>query len=125
MSSLPITNEELLLEVVAVLRDAYLKDAKELDAEARTDFSEANYPKFMAAAAEQAAELKDVPGYRRLALCAVPSFALGLVMASRVWRHYTHAPWFTLTGLGTILQSHGAVRDEINRDKCLTGSPRL
>ena len=48
------------------MRDAYLKDLKELDAEARTDFSEVNYPKFMAAMVEKATEVRDIPGYKLL-----------------------------------------------------------
>ena len=56
------------------------------------------------------------PAYRRL-MC-MPSFVLSLVMASRVRRHYIHAPWFRVTSFNKMLDVHGGV-SEIGRDLCL------
>ncbi|KAH9023469.1 hypothetical protein EDB84DRAFT_1440954 [Lactarius hengduanensis] len=90
------TEEELLLEIVDELKDAQV-----------------SYPAFMKLAkdkAEKAEESKETPAHRRL--CSVPAFARGLVMASRVRRHYTHAPWFEIGTLSKMLDSHGALISE-------------
>jgi hypothetical protein len=122
------TEEELLLEIVVELRDAYERDMataaekhKNAVAEAllrkeepqipepRSEELAIKYPQFVEAVTlkAKAEEVKDSRGYRRL--CSVPSFAHGLVMASRLRRHYTHAEWFRVGALGTMLEAHGGV----------------
>lgn len=119
-SILPATDEERLLEVVHVLRDAYEDDLADAEAKAgangRKKFaSVSDFPKFGQAVKEKAIEYKEVAGYRRL--CSAPSFTHGLVMASRVKRHYTHAPWFRTQSLLEMLASHGAVSNGNLPDK--------
>jgi hypothetical protein len=46
-------------------------------------------------------------GYRRLT--CMPTFMLGLVQASRIRRHYTHAPWFRVTNFNKMLEVHGGM----------------
>jgi hypothetical protein len=58
---------------------------------------------------EEKAKYFPVGGYRYRHLCSVTSFMYGLVMASRVRSHYTHAPWFKLGALGDMLDVHGTV----------------
>lgn len=104
------TGEELLLEIVAELRDAYDDDLTEMRSENRSpthDGSLSQYPRFMHEAKLKADLFKDDRGHKRL--CSVPSFAHGLVMASRIKRHYTHAEWFTVGALNKMLDVHGAV----------------
>ncbi|KAN0128163.1 hypothetical protein V8E53_014015 [Lactarius tabidus] len=122
------TEEELLLEIVVELRDAYERDMataaekhKNAVAEAllrkeepqipepRSEELAIKYPQFVEAVTlkAKAEEVKDSRGYRRL--CSVPSFAHGLVMASRLRRHYTHAEWFRVGALGTMLEAHGGI----------------
>ena len=79
--------------------DVYnLKDAIELDLKSLKDQDRGNkedpmilYRNFMKVVKEKEEEYRDkeLSGYKQL-FC-VPSFALGLVMASRIWRHYTHS----------------------------------
>ncbi|KAI9442816.1 hypothetical protein BJY52DRAFT_1194722, partial [Lactarius psammicola] len=107
------TEEELLIEVVDELKDAYEIDLAKRGDRARNLDAAALYPTFMNKAKEKAALFKDSRasvGHRRL--CSVPSFALGLVMASRIRRHYTHALWFNVQTLTTMLDSHGAFISE-------------
>ena len=101
------TEEEFLLEIVDLLRDAYEEDIKEQDAIPGEDESVVNRH-FQKAAKEAAEKHKEGRGYRQL--CCVETFALGLVMASRIRRHYTHAPWFKITPLARMLHVHGVVR---------------
>ncbi|KAH9022645.1 hypothetical protein EDB85DRAFT_1895168 [Lactarius pseudohatsudake] len=99
------TEEELLLEIVDELRDAYDRDV-EVQGERPQDLDMAKrYPRFMEAAKAKAEEYKDARGHRRL--CSVPTFALGLVLASRIWQHYTHSPWFNIATLTKMLDDHG------------------
>jgi hypothetical protein len=48
-------------------------------------------------------------GFRKLACTKV--FMLGLVMTSRVRRHYVHAGWFRVNSLAKMVEVHGAVSD--------------
>ncbi|KAH9019230.1 hypothetical protein EDB85DRAFT_1896816 [Lactarius pseudohatsudake] len=108
------TDEELLLEIVDELKDAYEADIDMQREQPNLDKDlDASYPAFMKLAkdkAEKAEESKETPAHRRL--CSVPAFARGLVMASRVRRHYTHAPWFEIGTLSKMLDSHGALISE-------------
>ena len=107
------TEEELLNEIVRVLRDRYSEDL----ADAATKGNEGEddlgipqlYPKFTVAAQEKAEEFKDISGYKRL--LAVLAFTLGLVMVTRLKRHYQRAPWFKVGTLGNMLETHGSVSD--------------
>ena len=119
-SILPATEEERLFEVVLVLGDAYEYDLADAEAKAgakgRKKFaSVSDFPKFGQAVKQKAIEYKEVAGYRRL--CSAPSFTHGLVMAARVKRHYTHAPWFKIQTLLEMLASHGAVSEGNVPDK--------
>ncbi|KAH9048595.1 hypothetical protein EDB83DRAFT_2522862 [Lactarius deliciosus] len=108
------TEEELLLEIVDELKDAYEADINMQREQPHLDKDvDASYPAFMKLAkdkAEKAEDSKETPAHRRL--CSVPAFARGLVMASRVRRHYTHAPWFEIGTLSKMLDSHGALISE-------------
>ena len=109
----PSTDEELLNEIVQGLRDRYNEDladaaAKEAWREDDRDVS-LMYPKYTEAAKEKADAYKELSGYKRL--LAVPGFTLGLVMVTRLKRHYQRAPWFKVTTLGNMLENHGAVSD--------------
>lgn len=46
-------------------------------------------------------------GFR--SLMSMPNFLVGLMMASRVGRHYLHASWFTVTSFNRIMDVHGSV----------------
>ncbi len=105
------TEEELLLEIVDQLKDAYERDIKKLGDRPKDLDMEALYPEFTTAAKSKVQEsnLKETPEHRRI--CSVGTFALGLVMASRIRRHYTHAPWFGIKTLAPMLDSHGGVSE--------------
>jgi hypothetical protein len=67
------------------------------------------YQNFMRAVKEKEEEYRDkeLSGYK--CLFYIPSFALGLVMASHIWRHYTHSSWFKILSLNQMLKVHGMV----------------
>jgi hypothetical protein len=105
LDSRKATDEESLLEILDELKDAWELDVETLTKE--EDNLSVMYPGFMKTVQRMAEEYKDSPRYRKV--CGVPSFALALVMASRIRRHYTHAPWFKITTLYKMLDVHGAV----------------
>jgi hypothetical protein len=109
------TEEELLHEVLQVLNRAYQKDLARLEKERNADIQDVDedtskrYKEFMKATAEKAEEYK-VPtkrAFRKLVL--MPMFTLAMVMASRVRRHYSHAPWFKVSIFYKMAEVHGAV----------------
>ncbi|KAH8986177.1 hypothetical protein EDB86DRAFT_3082994 [Lactarius hatsudake] len=107
------TEEELLIEIMDELKDAYEDDVRHRKDRGKNLDAAALFPTFMKMAKKKAAafkESRDRAGYRQL--CAVPSFALGLVAASQIRRHYTHARWFQVSELVKILESHGALISE-------------
>jgi hypothetical protein len=106
--SLESTGEEKLLEIICELKDAYEDDLGRQDEIPKNSDAATMYPDFSKLAIEKAEEFKEEGGFGRL--LTVPSFALGLVMASRIRRHYTHAPWFNISKLSKMLEEHGAVR---------------
>jgi hypothetical protein len=101
------TDEGLLQEIVDELRDAFEKDLPRAMAMPEEDDLSILYPTFMDKVKHMAEEFKESGGYRRL--CKVPSFALALVMVSRIRRHYTHCSWFKISTLQTMLSIHGGV----------------
>jgi hypothetical protein len=106
------TEEELLQETLDEIKDALEEDissrAKRQIDDANEDF-EQKYPRFKAKTEERAEHFKRTShGYRKI--CSVPSFALGLVMASRFHGHYTHAPWFKTQTLVKMIDVYGSVR---------------
>jgi hypothetical protein len=105
------TDEEHLQEDVYVLKDAIELDLKSLKDRDRGNEEDPTilYRNFMRAVKEKEEEYRDkeLSGYKRL-FC-VPSFALGLVMASRIRRHYTHSSWFKISSLNQMLKVHGTV----------------
>jgi hypothetical protein len=106
------TDEELLQEVVDEFRDAFELDRSTMEDDSEEDFS-SKYPTFMKKVADKADLFKqNAHGYRRI--CCLPSFAFGLVMASRIPSHYTHAPWFKLGTLSEMIDVHGAVSKRVD-----------
>ncbi len=103
----------MLQEVVDELKDAFesdLENTTELSRE-EEDF-ELKYPRFMKKVFLKAGQFKqNSHGYRQI--CCLPSFALGLVMASRIPSHYTHAPWFKLGSLNEMIDVHGTVSEPL------------
>jgi len=66
------------------------------------------YPEYWARLQKINAQYKGVnAGYRRLT--CMHTFVFGLVQASRVRRHYLHAPWFRVSHFNKMLQVHGGV----------------
>jgi len=106
-ANLMATDEELLLEILDVLRDAYEEDVKEQAMIASEEGESFVNSHFQKAAKETAEKHKEGFGYRRI--CCVEMFAFGLMMASRIRRHYTHAPWFKVRQLMRMLDVHGVV----------------
>lgn len=108
--SLPATPEERLLEIVNELRDAYEVDLVETEKANKNrteDDVNAITKCFEDTLAAKVEAFKTNNDARHL--CTEPSFAQGLVMASRVRRQYTHSQWFTVKKLNEMLAAHGAV----------------
>jgi hypothetical protein len=101
------TEEERLIELVVELSDHLRTDQKKGLSDPNEDDLAVLYPAFSRALQAKAKAFINEGGYRRL--CSVSSFFLGLVMLSRVRRHYTHAPWFKVTMLNEMLKTHGGV----------------
>jgi DNA-binding protein Fis len=109
-STQKMTEEEHLQEVIDSLKDALEKDLRKLEGKSIDDDYEVLYPLYMIAVANKAEEFKgNTSGYRQL--CCLPRFALGLAMASRVWRHYRHAVWFRIATLKSMAEVHGGVSE--------------
>jgi len=104
------TDEELLQEVIDEIKDEYELDVENLDDRLEEDF-QFKYVKFVEKTKQKAEDLKDKASYRLI--FSVPAFTLGLVMASRVRSHYTHAPWFKVTTLSGMLDVHGTVSRQV------------
>jgi hypothetical protein len=109
------TDEEKLIELVLELRDNLSLDQEAERSDPDEDDLDVLYPAFSSALQEKAKAFINEGGYRRL--CSVSSFFLGLVMLSRVRRHYTHAPWFKVSILNDMLKTHGGVSVYIQCDK--------
>jgi len=105
------TEEELLQEVVDELKDVFELDLAAIKdpVEARDEDFKIKYPQFFKRVALEADSFKKKAGYRQI--CCLPAFALGLVMASRIPSHYTHAHWFNLKSLTDMINVHGTVSD--------------
>lgn len=122
-----ITEEELLQEIVDGFKDAFEEDDKKLlrryaERDAITqgqvpstaellDMEEdydVRYPTVFVDIAKKAELFKgNSSGYRQI--CALPRVALGLVMASRIRSHFTHASWFRISSLRDMVKVHGGV----------------
>jgi hypothetical protein len=110
------TDEELLQEIVNEMKLQYEKDVAEMkalgkDLQRTRDDEEYSilYPKFTDTAKNKASVYKHVAvGHRNL--CSISSFALALVMASMIRRHYIHASWFKMRTLTKMTKVHGTVR---------------
>lgn len=103
------TDEEKLIELVVELKDQLVIDLQTPPSDLDEDDPRVLYPKFSSALAVKAQRFVGEGGYRRL--CCVSSFFLGLVMLSRVRRHYIHAPWFRVMMLNEMLKHHGGVSE--------------
>jgi hypothetical protein len=108
------TDEEKLTELVVELRDHLLNDLETVTADPSEDNLEILYPTFSQEVQAKAKAFVNEGGYRRLS--CVSSFFLGIVMLSRIRRHYTHAPWFKVTVLDTMIKDHGGVSEEVYID---------
>lgn len=100
-----------------MLRDAYEDNLTKQQGKPKDSNVATLFPEFTKVAKGKVEEYKGYKdphglGYQRL--CSVPSFALRLVMASRIRRHYIHAPWFKIKNLTRVLEAHGAVRMQQN-----------
>jgi hypothetical protein len=118
------TDEELLQELLDYMKDAFESDLADLEDDASSSSYEdyqVLYPKFMKAIQRKADKLKkDSQGYRQI--CLMPTFALGLVMVSRVRSHYIHAKWFKIGSLNRMVYIHGGVSASTS---CLVRRVRL
>jgi hypothetical protein len=101
------TEEEKLIELVVELRDHLSVDLKTGTTSGDEGDLRSMYPTFSGKLEDKARQFVGEGGYRRL--CCVSSFFLGLVMLSRVRRHYIHAPWFKVMILGEMIKYHGGV----------------
>lgn len=109
----PATDEEKLQQILTQLKREFLKDL-EKNTEREPEEHEnlrVKYPKYTAMLNKFSEKFNQVNvGFRRLT--CMPTFMLGLVMASRVQRHYQHAPWFRVGAFNKMAEVHGAVSDE-------------
>jgi hypothetical protein len=101
------TDEEKLIELVVELKDHLSVDLEAGGADPDEDDLEVLYPTFTQELQVKAKMFMGEGGYRRL--CCVSSFFLGIVMLSRIRRHYIHAPWFKVTILDNMVKYHGGV----------------
>jgi hypothetical protein len=102
------TNEELLQELIDELKREFEKDLRTKTQLKKDEDYCVAYPLYTARIKEKAEKFKSVNrGFRKLA--CVPTFMLGMVMASRVRRHYVHASWFKVPSLIKMVDVHGAV----------------
>lgn len=108
------SEEEYLQEMIDELKIEFNKDLN-----ARTEKGELlgededyaeyeDYSKLLKAKAELFKGVNS--GFRKLACTRV--FMLGLIMTSRVRRHYVHSPWFRVSSLAKMVEVHGAVSDQ-------------
>ena len=108
-SSHHASEEKKLQEIVDQMKDSLEEDLRKRKEHSlqHEDF-ENKYLRFKETAKLKADLYKQTSiGYRQI--CCVPSFALGLVMASRVQNHFTHAPWFRLGILKDMVDVYGTV----------------
>ena len=102
------TDEELLQELIDELKRKFEKDVKTKAELTKDEDYRIAYPLYALKIKEKAEKFKCVnSGFRKLA--CMPTFMLGMVMASRVRRHYVHAPWFKASSLVKMVDVHGAV----------------
>jgi hypothetical protein len=106
------TDEERLQQLVNFLKLAFERDVrnnklKERKPEEHEELR-IKYPDYWERLAKINEEFIGInAGYRRLT--CMPTFMLGLVMASRIRRHYVHASWFRVTSFNKMLEVHGGV----------------
>ena len=119
------TPEEYLQEIANELKVWFQKDCGAARQRNTTDDMEVQYPELMAAISQKAEIFKSTNhGFRRI-FC-IPTFGVGLVMASRIRKHYTHSRWYNIQSLLGMVGVHGTVSDttDINRTK-LTEMPQF
>jgi hypothetical protein len=102
-----ITEEEKLLEVIDELKDYLEINLRTATPSIDEDEPKHLYPTFDMELATKSKTFIGEGDYRRI--CCIPRFFLGLVMLSRIQRHYTHAQWFRIPQLGEMLNVHGGV----------------
>lgn len=91
------------------LKETFDSDLRKVTERTKSEDFTYKYPEFVKKVEEKAKSFK-AAAHRYRHICGVPSFALGLVMASRIQSHYTHSPWFKLGILGDMLDVYGTVR---------------
>jgi hypothetical protein len=107
------SEEEFLQEMIDELRIEFNKDLEARTAKGEVlgedeDYGEYdNYSMLLKAKAELFKGVNS--GFRKVACTKV--FMLGLIMTSRVRRHYVHASWFRVPSLVKMVEVHGAVSD--------------
>jgi hypothetical protein len=111
-----ITDEEKLQLLITELKQEFLKDQRNAEKKkSKREVEEyedlrVKYPLYTKKIGEFATKYNQVNvGFRKLA--CMPTFMLGLVMASRVRRHYQHASWFRVATFHKMAEVHGAVSD--------------
>lgn len=102
------TEEEFLQEVIDELKDAYEMEMRTITDPNRKEDMEIKLKVFVEKVKTKAGKFLPA-AHRYRHLCSVTHFMYGLVMASRVQSHYTHAPWFKLGTLGDMLDVYGTV----------------
>ena len=102
------TDEELLQELINKLKWEFKKDLRTKKQLNKDEDYWVTYLLFTKCIKLKAEKFKSVnSGFRKLA--CMPMFMLGMVMASRVRRHFVHAPWFKAGSLVKMVDIHGAV----------------
>lgn len=102
------TDEELLQELIDELKREFEKDLRTKKQLNKDEDYRVAYPLYTKRIKLKAEKFKSVnSGFRKLA--CMPTFMLGMVMASRVRRHFVHAPWFKAGSLVKMVDVHGAV----------------
>jgi hypothetical protein len=104
----------LLQEIIDELKDAFESELARMKDPSRQEDFKIKYPDFVRKVVSKSTVLKRKSiGYRQI--CCLPAFAFGLVMASRIPSHYTHAPWFKIKTLSNMINVHGTVSDPFER----------
>jgi hypothetical protein len=102
------TDEELLQKLIDELEREFEKDLRTKTQLNKDEDYKVAYPLYTERIKDKAEKFKSVNnGFRKLA--SMPTFMLGMVMASRVRRHYGHVPWFKAPNLIKMVDVHGTV----------------
>jgi hypothetical protein len=113
-TSLPETDEEKLVAIIAPLRIALQEDLATLAPEESEwpEYSDENaYKNYKEELDRVTKKFQKVnKGFRRMLF--VPVFMFAIVSASRVGLHFMHSPWFKTSMLSKMIDVHGGVSVE-------------